>query len=204
MGIFWFDGSQQLFSLHPFTSSKDDLLAAIDGIEADLCVDCSSTNLFGAVVSAIDTAVGRYNYHKAQKIISGAAVVIFTDGDDQAGYKTLAQATTAITSAKTQTSNGVQVFTVGLGSEAELNQLKAIGVDGFNFATDKASLEQTFQETAQMVRDEANSYYIFEYCSPKRSGTVGLKIIAKDNSGKQGTLTYEFDAGKFVGPFNCQ
>jgi uncharacterized protein YegL len=203
MAIYWFDGSQQLFQLVPFTSNKTTLTSAISGITSTLCQDCNSTNLFGSVVNAADEAVERYNQLKVDGVLSGSAVVIFTDGDDEAGWKTLAEANTAISQAQQASGQTINFFTVGLGTETNLQNLKELGKDGFAFATDKTQLEGIFVQTADKVRREANSFYLVEYCSPKRAGNVDVKVVVKSGNDR-GTLTTAFDAGKFMAPYSCQ
>ena len=198
MGIWWFDGSDQLHQLIPVTSDKAALKNAVEGINTSISND-SSTDLYGAVIKSANQAELLLSTSDEQEIISAVSVVIFTDGTDQAGRYLKNDAYTAVNAA----SNKIKFFAIGLGGEIDENVLNRVGKDGFVFATDQTQLEETFQEVGQVVWAEANSYYLFEYCSPKRdgSGINKLRILANAN-GKIGSVLTEFDATGFTG--GCQ
>lgn len=198
MGIWWFDGSDQLHPLIPATSNKVALKTAIENINANISND-PSTDLYGAVIKSVNQAEQLLGDSEQQDIISAISVVIFTDGTDQAGRYLKNNAYSAVNAA----SKDIKIFTIGLGEEIDADVLNRIGSDGSVFAADQTQLEQTFQEVGQTISAEANSYYLFEYCSPKRdgSGRNKLRILANDN-GNIGSVLTEFDATGFTG--GCQ
>lgn len=198
MGIWWFDGSDQLHSLIPVTSNKEALKTAIENINANISND-PSTDLYGAVIKSVEQAEQLLTNAEQQDVISAISVVVFTDGTDQAGRYLKNNAYSAVNAA----SNGIKFFTIGLGGEIDEDVLNRVGTDGFVFASDQTQLEQTFQEVGQTISAEANSYYLFEYCSPKRdgSGRNKLRILANSN-GNVGSVLTEFDATGFTG--GCQ
>lgn len=198
MGIWWFDGSDQLHQLIPVTSNKESLKAAVENISANISND-SSTDLYGAVIKSVDQAEQLLSNSEQQDIIAAVSVVIFTDGTDQAGRYLKNNAYSAVNAAST----GIKIFTIGLGGEIDEEVLNRVGTDGSVFASDQTQLEQTFQEVGQTISAEANSYYLFEYCSPKRdgSGRNKLRILANSN-GIVGSVLTEFDATGFTG--GCQ
>lgn len=204
MGIWWFDGTNQFNQLINFTSIKSDLIKSIDKISAQLAKD-NSTDLYGTVVRASTVAADRVKEFTQQKIISGAAVVFFTDGNDEANRSTKQDALNAISSTQ-KISKSIKFLSVGIGPTTNLRDLKDFGYNGFFPAEKPAELINVFKEIAQLVFNFANSYYIFEYCSGKRNGTIELSIATSYKPGKKtlkGAMKpLTFSANGFTG--NCQ
>lgn len=198
MGIWWFDGENELHQLIGFTSDKDALNDAIDGLTGAMSTD-PSTDLYGAVIKASDLAAGTLDTIVGQGVIGAASIVIFTDGTDQAARYTKTEALNKVNALDER----ITVFSIGLGSEIDQPTLKSIGTDGSIFADDKTELESKFIEVAGLVAAEANSYYLFEYCSPKRDGSgINDLIIEVTSSSKKGYLKTTFDATGFTS--GCQ
>ncbi len=191
ISVRWFDGENRLHKLTDFLGERAPLKAAIDGIMPDISTD-NSTDLFGAVIKGIEV-VNEVEYQNDDRI-SAASMIVFTDGTDQAARHTREQAYESVNAAKDR----MTFYTIGLGSEIDESVLTNIGVNSFEFASNTDKLIETFARIASRVSDEANSYYLFEYCSPKRNGVNELKIEAlKDNL--KGTANTTFNAGGFTG-----
>ncbi len=200
MGIWWFDGENELHLLVDFTQSNAELKAAVDGITTTISSD-PSTDLYGAVIKGMAKAEEVLASYEAQDIISAVSMVVFTDGTDQAARYLKQDALDAVNN----NNSNVTSFTIGLGEEIDETVLNQIGRDGSFFAADKAELETIFSEIALLVWGEANSYYLFEYCSPKRdgSGMNELRIEAATDSGDlKGSVTTTFEAVGFTS--GCQ
>lgn len=198
MGIWWFDGENALHQLIGFTPNKAALSNAIDGISSTISTD-PSTDLYGAVIKSTDLAKQALDSIVGQGVIGAGSIVIFTDGTDQAARFTKTAAFDKVRNLDER----VAIFTIGLGDEIDQNVLKTIGKSGNIFADDKTDLEAKFVEIADLVWAEANSYYLFEYCSPKRDGSgVNELIIEVNISGKKGSLKTSFDATGFTS--GCQ
>ena len=193
VGIWWFDGAADLHPLSPFTNDRADLLAAIDAIDASISRD-NSTNLNGAVISAVQMAAERGREDARRDVISANAVVIFTDGTDRAARRSEQDALQVVT----QNREEVSIYTIGLGSEIREASLEAIGVNGFVSARNVDELTGAFGAVGGNIRDEANSYYLLEYCSPKRAGTNTVKIQAAQGA-LSGSLATSFSAAGFGG-----
>lgn len=195
MAIYWFDGENELHLLNDLTSSKDELKTAIEGITTDISND-PSTDLYGAVIKSTDKASELLAASTQGDKIGAASVVIFTDGTDQASRFTKEAAQKKVDEADPN----ISFFTIGLGGEIDTQVLMDIGKTFSVFATNKEELETTFSEISQRVSERANSFYLFEYCSPKRdgSGENNLAIQVKDGS-KQGAVQTKFDASGFTG-----
>lgn len=195
MGIWWFDGEDELHELQNFTSDRIKLTTSIADLHKDMSTD-PSTDLYGAVVKSAGVMADKLNSFLDQDVITASSVIIFTDGTDQAARHTKTEAVSAINNAN----SFINFYTIGLGSEIDTQVLEEIGKSGSIIAESNEELEDKFNETADLVFDEANSYYLFEYCSPKRdgSGTSDL-ILQVEQNGDAGYVVTSFDATGFEG-----
>lgn len=195
MAIYWFDGEDELHLLNELTPSRQDLIAAIDGITDDISSD-PSTDLYGAVIKSTDIASNLIRETTAGGKIGAASVVIFTDGTDQASRFTKEAALKKVTDAD----SNISFFSIGLGGEIDTQVLTDIGKTASVFATNKEELEDTFNDISEKISERANSFYLFEYCSPKRdgSGVNNLAIEVKTGS-REGAVQTKFDAKGFTG-----
>ncbi|MCM5662963.1 VWA domain-containing protein [Galbibacter mesophilus] len=193
MAIYWFDGEEMLHELNPLTTDKDSLKMAVEGITEDISTD-ASTNLYGAVVQSTKIADDILKENEEKDILAASSVVIFTDGTDQAAR---VSESTAISTVENADEN-ISFFTIGLGNEIDAEVLERIGKTGTAVASNKDELVDTFEDISENVAGQAKSYYLFEYCSPKRSGVNDLIIQAVQGE-KQGSVKTSFDATGFTG-----
>jgi len=195
MAIYWFDGENELHLLNPLSASKQELTAAIDGITEDISND-PSTDLYGAVIKATDIADNLVQASAANEIIGAASVVMFTDGTDQASRFSESAALNAVNNAN----ENISFFTIGLGSEIDTDVLSEIGKTFSVFAGNEAELESTFNAISFRVSEQANSFYLFEYCTPKRDGSGTNNLAIQVNTGNlQGAVQTSFNADGFSG-----
>lgn len=193
MAIYWFDGEDVLHELNPLTAEKAELTAAIEGITVDISND-PSTDLYGAVIKSTDIASNLLEESTKGEKIGAASVVIFTDGTDQASRFTQEAA-----QKKVDTANpNISFFTIGLGTEIDTQVLTDIGKTSSVVANNKEELETTFNNISELVSRRASSFYLFEYCSPKRSGDNNLAIQVT-KGGVQGAVQTKFNATGFTG-----
>lgn len=195
MAIYWFDGENVLHLLNPLTASKDELIASIQGITDTISND-PSTDLYGAVIKSTDIASELLTTSTQGGKIGAASVVIFTDGTDQASRYTQAAAQKKVDEANPN----ISFFTIGLGAEIDTQVLTDLGKTFSVFAGNAQDLETTFNDISERVSERANSFYLFEYCSPKRdgSGENNLAIQVKVGS-RQGAVQTKFNATGFTG-----
>lgn len=195
MAIYWFDGEDELHLLNDLTSSKEELVAAIDSITDDISND-PSTDLYGAVIKSTKIAEDLIKDNIKDEVIGAASVVVFTDGTDQASRYTEEAALKKVTDAN----SNISFFTIGLGAEIDTQVLSDIGKTYSVFAGNAEELENTFNDISLKISERANSFYLFEYCSPKRdgSGDNNLAIRVVDGS-RQGAVQTEFSADGFTG-----
>ncbi len=195
MAIYWFDGEDELHKLNDLTSSATELTAAIDGITADISND-PSTDLYGAVIKSTSIAEGLIVANNQASVIGAASVVLFTDGTDQASRYTEQAALNAVDNAN----RNISYFTIGLGAEIDSEVLEQIGKTASVFAGNKEELETTFNQISQRVSEQANSFYLFEYCTPKRDGSGDNNLVIQlSDGGLLGAVQTEFNANGFTG-----
>ncbi|MEZ4810938.1 MAG: VWA domain-containing protein [Allomuricauda sp.] len=193
MAIYWFDGEDELHLLNQQTSSTAELLASIDGITADISND-PSTDLYGAVIKS--TRIAEDYIKESSKAIGAASIVLFTDGTDQASRYTEDTALRAVKDAN----KNISFFTIGLGAEIDTEILTEIGKTASVFAGNKEELETTFNQISQRVSEQANSFYLFEYCTPKRDGSGENNLVIQLTDGSlQGAVQTKFSANGFTG-----
>lgn len=194
VGIWWFDGADVLHPLMDFTNNGVALQEAINGIEPSITTD-NSTDLYGAIIKGTQLIKAEMSSSAIQGFLSASSVILFTDGTDQAARYTKEEAFTAINDAPTN----VNYYSIGLGAEIDETVLNTIGSTSAVFADDAASLTEKFEEIAQLIYDETNSFYLYEYCTPKRDGSGENEIqleVEKEN--QSGSVMSSFDATGFT------
>ncbi len=196
--IWWFDGAENLKLLSPASNNADELKEDIETISASMSSD-NSTNLYGAVIQSVEVATERLTSTRQQDQIGSSAVVIFTDGTDQANRATKGQALDAVNKAD----RDISFYAIGLGGEIDEGVLSLIGRTSFVSAVNIGELLEKFREIGDLISGRANSFYLLEYCSPKRSGNNQLTIEVVKGSLK-GSANSLFDASNFNGSCNLQ
>ncbi len=195
MAIYWFDGEDILHLLNELSSSRLELIASIDGITNEISSD-PSTDLYGAVIKSTDIASDLIKSTTANGNIGAASVVIFTDGTDQASRFSETAALKKVNDAN----SNISFFSIGLGSEIDAQVLTDIGKTASVFATNKEQLEDTFNDISDKVSQRANSFYLFEYCSPKRDGSGENNLAIQVKTGaSEGAVQTKFNAKGFTG-----
>ena len=193
MGIWWFDGQDKLHQLSNLISDRNELVDIISNLNQSMTSD-PSTDLYGAVIKSSVIADNVIAQITTDQVIGTTSVVIFTDGTDQAARHTKED---AINSVKNADKN-ISFYSIGLGNEIDKNVLSAIGKTAAIIADNKGDLEAKFIEASMLVFEEANSYYLFEYCSPKRDGSgVSELVIQLNHMGGVGSVFSSFDATGF-------
>ena len=193
IGIFWFDGEENLHQLIDFTNNYNELQDAVNDINSDISQD-ASTNLFGAIINGTELIKGAINHDQLTNFLSAGAIITFTDGTDQAGIASRTEAYDVVDSSK----NTINYYTIGLGSEIDETVLNNLGPKKFISAENGAELNESFTEISDLIYNEVNSFYLFEYCTPKRdgSGINALKIKLEKVDG-EGDVETQFDAKGF-------
>lgn len=193
VGVFAFDGSEDIHPIAPFTQGAGSAKGAISGLQSYKPQD-PSTNLHGAMVNGIKELDKALSH--AEHPMRFGTLVVFSDGADRAGRVTKDDMRKAIRDTK------YEIFAIGLGKELQESDLKDIGKDGTARADDKQAVVKAFDEIATRIENSTKAYYLLSYCSPARAGKHEVKIEAvyKDENGKAertGSMRSEFDATGF-------
>jgi hypothetical protein len=189
-----FDGRPDIEVLIDFTSDTEAVLDTIESLEDHEVVDFS-TNLYGGIMDGLDLLDEQKSENDS--LFSGS-LLVFTDGRHYAGtdsggeYSNFDEVVAAIEG------SGLALFTIGLGQDINQSELSAIGKNGFVYAQDVDDLLDAFDSVAQSLKDLANSYYAFSYCSAKRTGDNELRLEAEWNN-HVGYIEYGFNAAGFSG-----
>ncbi len=195
MGIYWFNGEDELHLLNDLTNNIAELEGAINGITETISND-PSTDLYGAVIKATDLANRTISELEKDGIFAASSVVVFTDGTDQAARYSKNDALISVNRANANAS----FFTIGLGDEIDEETLGQIGKTSSVIADNSQELEARFREISVEVANQANSFYLFEYCSPKRDGSGRSDLIIETKRGEdRGAISTNFDATGFTG-----
>ncbi|MBN1300549.1 MAG: VWA domain-containing protein [Melioribacteraceae bacterium] len=129
-----------------------------------------STNLYGAVIKGASELTEIYT----EDIIEQSVMIIFTDGDDTQGSRSLDDAVNAV--------YGKYVYTVGIGQAINPYVLSLIGNRGYYFIDDSSVLDSVFNKIETDIANLANSFYWLEYSSPKRGNVEhSIHLYIKNN-----------------------
>jgi uncharacterized protein YegL len=185
IGVYLFDGREDLETLHSFTTDKEALISAVDDLTGYDTVD-PSTNLNGAIVRGLSLL----DLEEATTTdrTFGGTLAIFTDGTDQAGRVSNDAAIAAVEA------SDHSVYSVGLGGEASTEHLSNVGKSGAILAGDVGELSSAFEDLADSIRAQTAGFYVIAYCSPKRAGRHTLEIRLTGTGARAGV---EFDADGF-------
>jgi len=192
VGVWWFDGGADIVELIGFTEDAAALRSAIDGLTADVTRDVS-TNLNGAVQLGIEVVEERLAAGAPAGATQTGALVVFTDGTDQANRVSSSDALTAV-----QTTS-IGVYSIGLRGEIDEVFLRRIGRSGSAFADNSAALLEKFTGVGDQIQALANSFYVLAYCSPRRAGVSNELTIRVRSGLRQGEATTTYAAVNFTG-----
>lgn len=186
--IYGFDGRPDIVPIRGFSSGN--VSAASLG---SFSTRDPSTNLYGAVVKAIDVLAKQLE--KAPTPLRFGTLVVFTDGTDHAHRVSREDVARALDEV------AFDVFVIGVGAEIDESELKSIGRNGAALSRDPAAVGAQFDQIAERIEGYSKRFYLLSYCSPARAGEHELTVEPFTPDGKSGTLRYRFNATGF-GP-NC-
>ncbi len=183
-----FDGGP-VVPIQPYTQDPEALKQALSNpCGTTLCKD-PSTNLFGALTREIATLESEATEGAAA--VSERAIVLFTDGIDQAGTASLKE------TVKANGESAVHVYTVTVGAEADEKRTADLGKAGNVSATSEGDIAAAAESIAERTPALAKHFYRFEYCTPKRGGKHTLKLQLRhkvdDQTVLKGSLAQAFE-----------
>ena len=179
--------SKSLNTVVPFTTSKSEVLQALDVMAQGVPGASNTTNLYGALVDAIGASEAAQAARK-QAMFGGVftvgQIVVFTDGSDQAALVSQEAAQGAVDDTLDD------VVTISLGGEVEPEVLAALGKNGYFAASDANALAGVFAAVSQRVADLQKRVYLLGYCSPKLAGTHSLTVDVLGGQGQSAPVPF--------------
>ncbi|MEX2466258.1 MAG: VWA domain-containing protein [Gemmatimonadota bacterium] len=192
VGVWWFDGGADLVQLTEFTDDAVELKTAINELTEDVTRD-NSTNLNGAIQQGIGIVEQRMQDGAAGGVTQAGALVVFTDGTDQANRVLASTALSAVEG------SSVATYSIGLRGEIDETFLSRIGRSGSAFADNSESLLDQFSGIGGQLAAMANSVYVLAYCSPRRGGVSNDLTIRLRFEGREAEATTTYPAVNFAG-----
>lgn len=205
VAVYAFDGEKDIQSVVRFTEAKGSVEGGLEGLRTYKPRD-PSTNLHGAIVLGLEEL--REALDKDKRPLKFGTLVVFTDGTDRAARVSRDEMNEAL--AKEEYVD-FEIFAIGVGADVEQGgeDLKSIGRNGTELATDDQGVTLAFEKVAQRIDAHAKRFYLLSYCTPARNGehTVTIEALADKNSKgkarKRGETTWTFDAKGFGPPPEC-
>jgi len=192
VGVWWFDGGADIVQLVDFTNDAETLKAAIEGLTEEITRD-ASTNLNGAIRDGVALVEERMADGAGSGIAQSGALVVFTDGTDQARRVSSSDALSAVEG------TNISVYSIGLRGEIDEGFLNSVGSSGSAFADDRDALLEEFSGVGGLIGQMANSYYVLAYCSPRRDGVEHELTIRVTHGGQRAEATTSYPAVNFTG-----
>lgn len=188
VALYTFDGSPHV---RPVVGFGGNVRAAVSSLLSYRPRD-PSTNLNGAVVEAV--RILAHQMDSAPQPLRFGTLVVFTDGTDRAHRVSGDEVRKLLDVAQFDT------FAIGVGSEIDDRELRAIGRSATFASRDRADVARGFEEIGRRIEAASKKFYLLSYCSPSRAGEHALEVEAHAD-GRRGRLRHRFNANGF-GP-NC-
>lgn len=192
VAVFGFDGRPDLVR---FSGFSDDRLKIGDALQAARTAEVvdDSTNLNGAVVSALRVLDNAVDGARSEHDVVHGALVLFTDGDDRAARVTWGTVDRELSDTEHST------FAIGVGPEVDESLLQELGRSDAVYASAASEIVRAFEQVGATLRAHAESTYVVSHCSPSRAGRHTLSIEVALENGRHGRVDIPFDASGFGG-----
>ena len=194
IGILLFAGEPAPVEWQPHTLSVPMVLDRLDEIDQFTPSDVNSTNLYGGMISAIESSAVSEAAFRGRNLggaFTAPVLIVFSDGADTAGYATAEEVTLAAQG------NGTEVYAVTYGaSDIDFDALSELAGAGVFPAASQDQLSAEFLAVAERMHGMSARSYLLGYCSPKREGqhTVSVEVSGIEN---EQHADFGFDANGF-------
>ncbi|MEM6720372.1 MAG: hypothetical protein AAF611_13690 [Bacteroidota bacterium] len=197
VAIYYFDGREQLQELIDFSTSSQNIIAAISGMSQNLQQDIS-TNLYGAVVQSCEKMQTKKLeiQNDPNTNIWSSSIVFFSDGKNQDFFNNRNDMNASINA----TTFNTGFYVIGAGNDIDTSVISDIGRDGQFLIDDYSQLNTGLNNVLDVIRREANSNYELEICTAKSGTEVAFRLESIGTPTNGGTGTY--DTNNFTGN-NC-
>lgn len=178
LAIYAFDGREDLITISDFSGNPNSLKSKIKALDNSITKDLS-TNLYGAIVKAIEALDKKLEENKNPENILSGTLTIFTDGTDRArrlgsnGFDIVLENMNKIKKVR----KNVYIYTIGLGREYSEKVLRDFGIDGYRSALSTSAMTAIFKELGQNIESLTKCYYKLEYKTPSRKGSGAMRLI---------------------------
>ncbi|RYD49454.1 MAG: VWA domain-containing protein, partial [Verrucomicrobiaceae bacterium] len=175
------------------------LKAAIDTLSRG----SGTTNLYGSMLQMLNLKDWKESF--TEKGIETGFLVVLTDGADSSGSSTKEQVKDKRDDVANQGREVRRIYTIGLGAGIEPAVLEDLeNMDFYRRVSQAGDLAAAFDDIQQDIIDLANSFYQFNYISPKRvSNPIGtlrkleVKLKNNTNSAADRLLSIKFNSDLF-------
>jgi len=197
VAIYYFDGREQLQELIDFSSSSQDIIAAISSLNQNVQQDIS-TNLYGAVVQSCNRMQQKKTeiQNDANTNIWSSSIVFFSDGQNQDFFNDRNDMNASINA----TLDNTGFYVIGAGNNIDASVIADIGRNGQFLIDNYSQLNTGLNSVLDVIRREANSNYELEICTGKSNIEVEFRLESREAPTVGGTGTY--DTTGFTGN-NC-
>ena len=199
LAVYAFDGREDLITISDFSDNANNLKLKIKALNSSITKDLS-TNLYGAIVRAIEILDKKLEENKNPENILSGTLTIFTDGTDRArrlgtnGFDIVLENMNKI---KKERKN-VYIYTIGLGREYSEKVLRDFGIDGYRSALSTNAMSAIFRELGESIESLTKCYYKLEYKTPSRKGSGIMQLIVWVKDGVySGGYRLTFDTENF-------
>ncbi|MCH2194657.1 hypothetical protein [Kordia sp.] len=197
VAIYYFDGREQLQELIDFSTSSQNIIAAIASMNQNLQQDIS-TNLYGAVVQSCERMQAKKLeiQNDPSTNIWSSSMVFFSDGQNQDFFNNRADMNASIN----VTVDNTGFYVIGAGNNVDARVIADIGRNGQFLIDNYSQLTTGLNSVLDVIRREANSNYELEICTAKSGTNVAFRLESIGTPTSGGTGTY--DTTGFTGN-NC-
>jgi len=213
VGVQVFDGRPAPVTVALPTRDLTELRTALAGLAgySDPGADSGSTNLHGAMVSAVSSLQAWQSQIMARNkdgVVTSGYVVAFTDGRDTSERVTAVDAARAVLAARTapvvDSAPTVQTYGVALAGADYTDAARAafqqvLGDPSYLLEGASTDLLLTrFEELAARIASQAQATHLLKYCSAARSGSREVVLGIAPVAGRMGSnsirLTFSADS----------
>lgn len=183
ISIYKFSSTTELVLDYTGISAQSSIINAINSIP----LGASSTDLYGAIIEGSSELTESYDEEIVQSFM-----ILISDGEDTQGSNNLASALDAAT--------GKFIYTIGVGSEIDVEVLYLVGNAGFYRIDQSAQIDSVVTAIQTDIMQLSNSFYQLEYASPKRGNVEHFVELFINGNSINSTLNATYTSAGFFDP----
>lgn len=190
IAVLAFGSSANTILAQGFTDDKEEILAALDGLEG---TRRGSTDLYGAYLAALTEV---RTVEPGQNLILRTMVLV-TDGTHEAG-DTVVRRSQAVAARAAEPP--VEVYTVGVEGAYDEAAVQELATDAAHFVPveDADSLIDALIDLTVLLEEVSDSNYVVGICTPVELGTGSVTLVV-DNADGRDAVTVLYGTGDLTG-----